>query len=161
MCRCSWMVLGCLIGLMVFSRTSPAGSPASEALLAWWGDMRAVQYPATERDPDAVKQVQDNLRQFRAENPKALMLDVGGMLGPICTSESPYELPPLPFYASIQVAGANLSQGDWIDMSPLYMYSSLKAPEGVRESRVRLCGVVAKVLRKGLDLLGIDAPERI
>jgi arginyl-tRNA synthetase len=37
----------------------------------------------------------------------------------------------------------------------------LKADEGVRESRVRLCGVVARVLRKGLDLLGIEAPERI
>jgi len=37
----------------------------------------------------------------------------------------------------------------------------LKAPEGVRESRVRLCGLVAAVLRKGLDLLGIDTPARI
>ncbi len=37
----------------------------------------------------------------------------------------------------------------------------LKAPEGVRESRVRLCGVVAKVLRQGLNLLGIQTPERV
>lgn len=37
----------------------------------------------------------------------------------------------------------------------------LKAEEGVRESRVRLCGVVAKVLRKGLELLGIETPDRI
>jgi arginyl-tRNA synthetase len=37
----------------------------------------------------------------------------------------------------------------------------LKAPEGVRESRVRLCGVVAETLRRGLDLLGIETPERI
>ena len=37
----------------------------------------------------------------------------------------------------------------------------LKADEGVRESRVRLCGFVATVLRRGLDLLGIDTPERI
>ena len=37
----------------------------------------------------------------------------------------------------------------------------LKAPEGKRESRVRLCGVVVKVLRKGLNLLGIETPERI
>lgn len=37
----------------------------------------------------------------------------------------------------------------------------LKAEEGVRESRVRLCGTVSQVLRKGLELLGIDAPERI
>jgi arginyl-tRNA synthetase len=37
----------------------------------------------------------------------------------------------------------------------------LKAPEGLRESRVRLCRVVVKVLKQGLDLLGIDTPERI
>ncbi|MBL7114283.1 MAG: arginine--tRNA ligase [Kiritimatiellae bacterium] len=37
----------------------------------------------------------------------------------------------------------------------------LKAPEGVRESRVRLCGLVARVLKQGLDLLGLETPERI
>jgi arginyl-tRNA synthetase len=37
----------------------------------------------------------------------------------------------------------------------------LKAPEGVRESRVRICLSVATVLRKGLELLGIETPERI
>ena len=37
----------------------------------------------------------------------------------------------------------------------------LKAEDGVRESRVRLCGVVAAVIRKGLELLGIETPERI
>lgn len=37
----------------------------------------------------------------------------------------------------------------------------LKAGEGLRESRVRLCGVVAKLLRQGLKLLGIETPDRI
>lgn len=37
----------------------------------------------------------------------------------------------------------------------------LKAEEGVRESRVRICGMVATVLKAGLGLLGIDTPERI
>ncbi|NCC50571.1 MAG: arginine--tRNA ligase [Spartobacteria bacterium] len=37
----------------------------------------------------------------------------------------------------------------------------LKAEEGVRESRIRLCDMVAKTLRKGLDLLGINTPDRI
>jgi arginyl-tRNA synthetase len=37
----------------------------------------------------------------------------------------------------------------------------LKAEEGVRESRVRICGMVARVLKAGLSLLGIDTPERI
>ncbi len=37
----------------------------------------------------------------------------------------------------------------------------LKAEEGVRESRVRLCALVSKVLKKGLDLLGIGTLDRI
>ena len=37
----------------------------------------------------------------------------------------------------------------------------LKADEGVRESRVRLCDITAKTLRCGLNLLGIETPARI
>jgi arginyl-tRNA synthetase len=37
----------------------------------------------------------------------------------------------------------------------------LKAEEGLRESRVRLCDLVARILRQGLDLLGISTPDRI
>ena len=37
----------------------------------------------------------------------------------------------------------------------------LKAEEGVRESRVRICDVTAKTLRCGLNLLGIETPTRI
>ncbi len=37
----------------------------------------------------------------------------------------------------------------------------LQAEEGCRESRVRICGVTARVLRQGLDLLGIETPSRI
>jgi arginyl-tRNA synthetase len=37
----------------------------------------------------------------------------------------------------------------------------LKAAEGVRESRVRLCDLTARVLRQGLSLLGIETPDRI
>ncbi len=37
----------------------------------------------------------------------------------------------------------------------------LKAEAGLRESRVRLCDLAAKVLRHGLSLLGIDTPDRI
>lgn len=37
----------------------------------------------------------------------------------------------------------------------------LRAEEGVRESRIRLCSLVAATLRKGLELLGIEAPQRI
>ncbi len=37
----------------------------------------------------------------------------------------------------------------------------LKAPEGIRESRIRLCACVLETLRAGLKLLGIDVPERM
>ena len=37
----------------------------------------------------------------------------------------------------------------------------LKAEEGLRESRVRLCELTMKTLRQGLSLLGIETPERI
>lgn len=37
----------------------------------------------------------------------------------------------------------------------------LKAPEGVRESRVNLCVIVARILRQGLNILGIETPPRI
>lgn len=37
----------------------------------------------------------------------------------------------------------------------------LKAPEGIRESRVRICSITASVLKKGLGLLGIETPSRI
>lgn len=37
----------------------------------------------------------------------------------------------------------------------------LKADEGPRESRIRLCALTASVLKKGLALLGIETPERI
>ena len=40
--------------------------------------------------------------------------------------------------------------------------SVLKAPDGAtRESRLALCVVTARVLARGLDLLGIEAPERM
>lgn len=37
----------------------------------------------------------------------------------------------------------------------------LKAEEGIRESRIRLCQSSAAVLKTGLNLLGIETPERI
>lgn len=37
----------------------------------------------------------------------------------------------------------------------------LKADEGIRESRIRLCRFTARVLKQGLDLLGIETRERL
>ena len=36
-----------------------------------------------------------------------------------------------------------------------------KTEEGIRESRIRLYRATATTLRQGLDLLGIETPERI
>jgi arginyl-tRNA synthetase len=37
----------------------------------------------------------------------------------------------------------------------------LKAPSGVRESRLGLCDLTGRTLRQGLELLGIDSPEQL
>lgn len=37
----------------------------------------------------------------------------------------------------------------------------LKAEDGIRESRIRLCALVARTLQTGLHLLGIRTPERV
>ncbi|MFL2859413.1 MAG: arginine--tRNA ligase [Pontiellaceae bacterium] len=37
----------------------------------------------------------------------------------------------------------------------------LKADEGIRESRIRICSLTARILKNGLNLLGIKTPERI
>lgn len=60
----------------------------------------------------------------------------------------------------------NLLADYLFDLAQLYsrFYQNvpfLKAEEGVRESRVRLCGLVWRTLSTGLNLLGIETPERI
>ena len=37
----------------------------------------------------------------------------------------------------------------------------LKAPDGIRESRLVLCDLVARIIRTGLGLLGIEVPDRM
>jgi arginyl-tRNA synthetase len=37
----------------------------------------------------------------------------------------------------------------------------LKAEPAVRHSRLVLCDVAARILQRGLDLLGIEVPERM
>ncbi|MBM3800640.1 MAG: arginine--tRNA ligase, partial [Actinobacteria bacterium] len=37
----------------------------------------------------------------------------------------------------------------------------LKADDAVRESRLALCDLTARVMERGLGLLGIDAPEQM
>ena len=37
----------------------------------------------------------------------------------------------------------------------------LKAPEGIRESRLVLCDLVGRIIRTGLGLLGIEVPDKM
>ena len=74
------------------------------------------------------------------------------------------------FPAAVQAAANNYRPNilaDYLyDLAQIYssFYQNvpfLKADEGVRESRIRLCRSTAETLKKGLDLLGIETPERI
>jgi len=74
------------------------------------------------------------------------------------------------FSSAIRVAAEthrpNLLADYLYDLAQIYssFYQNvpfLKAEEGVRESRIQLCKATAAVLRQGLNLLGIETPERI
>jgi arginyl-tRNA synthetase len=74
------------------------------------------------------------------------------------------------FHAAVRGAAENYRPNilaDYLyDLAQIYssFYQNvpfLKADEGVRESRIRLCRATASTLRKGLELLGIETPERI
>lgn len=74
------------------------------------------------------------------------------------------------FPAAIRAAAENYRPNilaDYLyDLAQIYssFYQNvpfLKADEGVRESRIRLCRSTASTLRKGLELLGIETPDRI
>jgi len=74
------------------------------------------------------------------------------------------------FPAAVRAAAENYRpniMADYLyDLAQIYssFYQNvpfLKADEGVRESRIRLCRSTAATLKQGLDLLGIETPERI
>ena len=76
----------------------------------------------------------------------------------------------LQYPAAVVRAGAsykpNLLADHLYELAQLYssFYQRLpvlKAEPAIRDSRARLCGMVAKVLRHGLGLLGIETPDRI
>lgn len=74
------------------------------------------------------------------------------------------------FSAAVQAAAENYRpniMADYLyDLAQIYssFYQNvpfLKAPEGVRESRIRLCRITARILQQGLYLLGIETRQRI
>ncbi|MDF7822571.1 arginine--tRNA ligase [Pontiellaceae bacterium B12227] len=74
------------------------------------------------------------------------------------------------FPAAVSAAAENYSpniMADYLyDLAQIYssFYQNvpfLKADEGVRESRIRLCRSTARTLKQGLELLGIETRERI
>lgn len=107
-----------------------AADSSSELVVAWWGGMGEIEYPATgERNAAVVKQAQAGLARFRDEHPDALMLDVGGFVGPTCGIESSYAMPPLPFYESIGVNAVNIGEGDWLNLVPANTLGRMPKPE--------------------------------
>ncbi len=74
------------------------------------------------------------------------------------------------FPAAVRAAAENYKpniMADYLyDLAQIYsgFYQNvpfLKAEEGVRESRIRLCNSTARILQQGLQLLGIETRERI
>ncbi|MBM4152120.1 MAG: arginine--tRNA ligase, partial [Kiritimatiellaceae bacterium] len=73
---------------------------------------------------------------------------------------------PAAVVLAVQLARPSVMTDYLFDLSQAYssFYQNvpfLKADQGPRESRIRLCALTAAVLRKGLSLLGIETPERI
>jgi arginyl-tRNA synthetase len=108
------------------------------------------------------------LDKYRDQNPGRQLADTPIALGEPVERELAIKL--VRFADTIQRAAETYKPSvlaDYLyELAQLYstFYQNvpfLKAPEGVRESRVRLCGVVARVLRQGLNLLGIQTPERV
>jgi len=148
-----------------------AASPASELCLAWWGDLSAVEYPPTGRDPDIVKSVEDGFRQFRETNPDALLVDVGGFVGPTCTYETVYALPPLPLYKKVGVGAVNLAEGDWLNLAvggrvfqlpesqPVPLVTSVRTADGSQPKAV-LPAAVLKAGGRTVIVFGVTSVER-
>ncbi|MCX6996322.1 MAG: arginine--tRNA ligase [Kiritimatiellaeota bacterium] len=112
-----------------------------------------------------IASVQDKYRaQFPGGDPQSAPLRLGEPL------ERALAIKLLRFPAAVLCAAENYRPNllaDYLfDLAQAYssFYQNvpfLKAAAGVRESRVRLCELTARTLRRGLDLLGIEAPERI
>lgn len=102
--------------------------------------------------------------QFPGKNPDAYPVVIGEEI------ERRLALKLTRFPSAVETA-AKLSRpsvlADYLyDLSQAYssFYQNvpfLKADEGVRESRIRICALTAAILKKGLALLGIETPERI
>ncbi len=125
------LLLSLFAVLLLQAAEPPAARSAStdELLVAWWGDMRSIFYPVTEPNTDAIDSVREQLHIYRTDHPDALLLDVGGFVGPTVTAESSYDLPPISFYQDIGVSAVNVSQGDWSWLLPADKILEIPKPE--------------------------------
>ena len=177
--------------LEVVQKTSPAMPPAQQREVARAVGLGAVKYADLSQNPQSlvtftwdkalalegnsapylqyacarIASVQDKYReQFPGGNPRTAPIRLDEPI------ERTLALKLLRFPAAVQGAAdkyrPSLLADYLFDLAQAYssFYQNvpfLKAEEGVRESRVRLCDLTASTLRRGLDLLGIETPERI
>jgi arginyl-tRNA synthetase len=112
--------------------------------------------------------IQSVFRKYREEH------DGGGLLGVSVSLEEDLERQvakailefPEHLYRSAGSYKPNQLTDYLFDLASLYnrFYQNvpfLKAPDGIRESRLVLCDLVGRIIRTGLGLLGIEVPEQM
>ena len=155
------------IGIGAIKYTDLSQNPQSLVTFTWEKalNMEGNSAPYLQYAHARISSVHD---KFSAQFPEVSLKD-----HPICIEEEierKLAIKVSRFPAAVQGAAENYRPNILADY--LYelaqIYSSfyqnvpfLKAEPGVRESRIRLCHVTAKVLKQGLSLLGIEAPERV
>lgn len=121
-----------LFGLAHTARADAAKPAAgSEITIGYVGGMGLIYYPAGERDPKVVQAVESGIAAFQKENPDALLVDVGGFLGPASAPESAYTLPPLPAYGAAGVDAVNLDAGGLGLLVALEKHAALPTDKGL------------------------------
>ena len=155
------------IGIGAIKYTDLSQNPQSLVTFTWEKalNMEGNSAPYLQYAYARISSVYD---KFREQHPGARLEDHPIAIGHELERRIAVKLSRFP--AAVHAAAANYRPNilaDYLyDLAQIYssFYQNvpfLKAEEGVRESRIRLCRATAATLRQGLDLLGIETPERI
>lgn len=116
----------------------------------------------------AFARIQSVFRKYREEYSQEELNDVPVSLQEEIEKQIAKRILEFPeyLYRAVSAYRPNLLTDYLFDLASLYnrFYQNvpfLKAPEGTRESRLLLCRQVGRILQTGLDLLGIQVPERM
>ena len=177
--------------LTIVQQTSPQMDPAQQKEVARAVGIGAVKYADLSQNPQSlvtftwdkalalegnsapylqyacarIASVQDKYAErFPGQNPRAYPISVTEPLERQLASRL-VRFPDVVIRAA-EAYKPNILADYLYDLAQIYsaFYQNipfLKAEEGIRESRVRICDVTAKTLRCGLNLLGIETPARI